>query len=241
MGKGSPKFGSGWSPGRWIGESGHGGAGARQPDNLNRPTPPRAGSGRATVERDRWYPFAPGTTLTLSIGTEDGTPRSVGAWACSLRADHVLVITPGTVETGAMVSVPLETIRSGRVDHPGTVESSVRIAPGEHRTLVRFERRIELTDYPVCWGVAFGTDGTIHEITEQRVRRSARPDRPGHEPPRDVARMERAANIITVSTELARRAGEGAGDVELRELAALINVLLEEQGPQRQPGADRAA
>lgn len=238
MGKGTPKFGSGGSPGRWIGESGHGGTGARQPDNLNRPTPPRAGSGRAAVERDRWYPFAPGTTLTVTIGAEDGTTRSVGAWACSLRADHVLVITPGTVGTGATVSVPLETIRSGRVDHPGTVESSVRIAPGEHRTLVRFERRIELTDYPVCWGVVFGTDGTIHEITEQRVRR---PARPAHEPPRDVARMERAANIITVANELARRAGEGAGDAELRELAALINVLLEEQGPQGQPGSDRAA
>lgn len=241
MAKGAAKFGSGWSPGRWIGESGHGGAGARQPDNLNRPMPPRAGSGRATVERDRWYPFAPGTTLTLTIGAEDGSTRSVGAWACSLRADHVLVITPGSVATGALVSVPLETIRSGRVDHPGTVESSVRIAPGEHRTLVRFDRRIELTDYPVCWGVAFGVDGAILEITDQRVRRPARPGRLGQEPARDVARMERAANIITVANELARRAGEGAGDEELRELAALINVLLEEQGPRDQPGSGRAA
>lgn len=150
-------------------------------------------------------------------------------WSCSVRADRVLVIAPCHIQPGTPVTVPLQTIHGQHEPVPGVIESCVPVRGGEHRTHIRFDRRIVPARFAVGWGVVIDPDGELIEITA--IARRARPDgRPPHHRPGDT-RAERAANIVTIANELSRRAAEGAGDAELREITALLNTLLE-QGDQ---------
>jgi uncharacterized lipoprotein YbaY len=141
----------------------------------------------------------------------------------------MVVIAPGSLPPGARVAVPLQTIEGRSEPQPGVVESSVRVRGGEHRVHIRFTNRINPARFAVCWGVSIGDDGALIEITTPGVRtREESRDRPTPTP--GTARRERAANIVTIANELARRAAEGAGENELREIAALINDLIEPGG-----------
>lgn len=180
---------------------------------------------------ERWYPFAPGTAVALTVRDPGTTPdqpaRVVGAWARSLRADHVVVVTPARLEPGAEVSVPLQTVDAETVHIRGEVESCTRPAPGEHRTHIRFDQRINPARFAVCWGVVIDADGSLIEITA--LSRQARPFKGRLRTRRcgPDTRCERAENIATIANELARRAADGAPDAELREIAALLQTLLE--------------
>lgn len=163
----------------------------------------------------------------MLVGVGDGAAcdRVIGAWACSLRADRVLVVAPGHIEPGTCVTVPLQTVHGDDDRIPGVVESCVAVRGGEHHAHIRFDHRIQPARFAVCWGVVIDPDGTLTEITAlsrkagpggRRRVRSGVPD----------TRAERAANIVTVADELSRRAAEGADDAELREIAALLQALL---------------
>lgn len=200
---------------------------------VSRPGDERAGGRRGNGPRDRWYPFAPGTILRLTL-PETGADRTVRAWACAVRPERAMVIVPLDPKPCAPVLLPLETI-DGTVDVvSGRVESSVAVGGGEHRVLVRFTVPIEPTRYAVCWGVSLRNGGVQTEIplSEATWRRAPVTDSPraAAERARFIARDERAANVITVARELARRASEGAGDEELREIAGLLDRLLGRSG-----------
>lgn len=177
---------------------------------------------------ERWYAFAPGTTIPLGVRSGDAGDRParvIGVWACSLRPDRVLVIAPGHIDPGTPVSVPLQTVQGDDEPVIGVVESCVPVRGGEHRTHIRFDHRINPARYAVCWGVVIDPDGTLIEITA--LARKARPAaRARVRMARTDTRTERAANIVTIANELSRRAAEGADDAELREIAALLQALL---------------
>lgn len=163
--------------------------------------------------------------MPLGVGGAGAPDRVIGVWACSLRADRVLVVAPGPIEPGTPVTVPLQTVHGEDEPVRGVVESCVPVRGGEHRTQVRFDQRIHPARFAVCWGVVIDPDGTLTEITA--LARKARPG--GRRRRRTGAsdtRAERAANIVTVANELSRRAAEGAEDAELREIAELLQALL---------------
>lgn len=190
----------------------------------------RAGGRRAAGARDRWYPFAPGTIIRLTLPDAGSGDRSVRAWACAVRPARAMVIVPIEPVVGAPALVPLETIDAAVDMVAGRVESSVPAGGGEHRVLIRFDNPIEPTRYAVCWGVSLRNGGVQTEIppSEATWRRSpgAGSARASAERARFRAQNEHAANVITVSRDLARRAAEGASDDELREIAGLLDTLL---------------
>lgn len=205
----------------------HGRAGAYPRSIPNRP----AGGVPAGVAAadGRWFAFAPGATASLSVREPEGPERTVGVWTCSLRSDRVVVVAPGHIEPGTPVSIPLQTIDAAHEPVTGVVDTCEPIRGGEHRTHVRFDHRITPARYAVCWGVVIDPDGSLIEITA--IARRARPDgRPRRRTPRPGDRSERAAHIVTVATDLARRAAEGADDAELREIGDLLNALLRPEG-----------
>lgn len=157
-----------------------------------------------------------------------GVGRTIGVWAALIRAERVVVIAPGSLAPGTRVTVPLQTIEGRSESQPGIVESSVRVRGGEHRVHIRFVTRINPVRFAVCWGVAIGDDGVLTEIGAAEPKPASARDITGPTP--GAARKERAANIVTVANELARRAAEGAGEAELREIAGLIGDLIEPGG-----------
>jgi len=196
---------------------------------VSRPGDDRAGSRRASGARDRWYPFAPGTIVRMTL-PDAGGDRTARAWACAVRPERAMVIVPVEPAMWSPALLPLETI-DGTVDMvAGRIESSVPVGGGEHRVLIRFDDAIEPTRYAVCWGVSVRNGGVQTEIkpSEATWRRAPVTDSPraAAERARFIARDEHAANVITVARDLARRASEGAGDDELREIAGLLDGLL---------------
>jgi hypothetical protein len=174
---------------------------------------------------ERWYAFAPGAAMMIGVRGAGDADCRVGVWACSLRADRVRVVTPGHIEPGTGVVVPLQTVQGTDEGVPGVVESCVPVRGGEHRTHIRFDRPIHPARFAVCWGVVIDPDGTLIEITA--LARKARPGgRVRTRTGRADTRAERAANIVTVANELSRRAAEGADEAELREIADLLRALL---------------
>ena len=157
-----------------------------------------------------------------------GVGRTIGVWAALIRAERVLVIAPGSLALGTPVAVPLQTIEGRSEAQAGVVESSVRVRGGEHRVHIRFDTRINPARFAVCWGVTIGDDGVLTEIGPAEPRPLTTADHPKSSGV--SARRERAANIVTVANELARRAAEGAGEEELREIAGLISDLIEPGG-----------
>lgn len=154
--------------------------------------------------------------------------RVVGVWAVALRPDRVLVIAPGHIEPGTPVAVPLQTVDATTERVAGVVESDAPVRGGEHRTRILFDHRINPARFAVCWGVVIDPDGSLIEITSitRRARdRDARRPRPGAGPI-----DERAAMVVTVANELARRASEGADQAEMREIGDLLNALLRPEG-----------
>ena len=177
----------------------------------------------------RWYPFAPGTAVALAVRDPGVGPeqpaRVVGAWARVLRSDGVVVVTPARLSPGAEACVPLQTVDAETVHVRGVVESSERHAPGEHHARVRFDRRVNPARFAVCWGVVIDADGSLIEISAlSRGRPTGRVKHP--QQGRDT-RCERAESIATIANELARRAADRAPDAELREIAGLLQTLLE--------------
>lgn len=179
--------------------------------------PPAPDVERLAIERDRWYPFPPGTVVGLRVIADPRRPseviRTIPVAARHLRADRALVYSAGYVGPGTVVLFPLETIDGESLLLTATIEACQMVGAREHKTHVRFSQPITPEDFVVCWGLSVGDEG----YCEPGAGRDAGSRGPG--PDRETDARRRLAEL---GERLARaaRCGDDAGHI--RSIAELI-------------------